>query len=76
MTLRIAGALFVFVAIGGPAATWAAPTISPTNSNAANASDLYQGLTTEAAADLVTALPGWEGDDGSPLPMPSRHFSG
>ena len=34
------------------------------------------GLSAEAAADLVTALPGWEGDDGQPLPLPSRHFSG
>ena len=34
------------------------------------------GLSAEATADLVTALPGWEDDDGRPLPLPSRHFSG
>jgi hypothetical protein len=33
-------------------------------------------LTPEAAADAVTALPGWESDAGAALPLPSKHFSG
>ena len=43
---------------------------------AGSASAPSAGLTPEAAADAVTALPGWESDAGAALPLPSKHFSG